>query len=266
MSASEAAAVDRHLEICDPCRERSRVERAARTLVTDRASRLSALAPASLTARCEAAAASPFAKGRPRGRRLVASRRVLGAHRCRWRLRLSCSSPQRSRSCASADSPTRSWLQNSPGITPRASRWPETTDRRPTSRTWNSRSSGRSDGTRVSRLGCRRRGSNCSRLAVAPTTIGQMAHVLCRLDGQPMSLFVLPQGARPNEDLEIVGQRVIMWGTGDRTYALVGQQASPALQPCRLVHSHTIRSSCRSMDARVAQQRDSGTHFVPESW
>ncbi len=173
MSASEAAAVDRHLEICDPCRERSRVERAARTLVTDRASRLSALAPASLTARCEAAAASPFAKGRPRGRRRVASRRVLGAHRCRWRLRLSCSSPQRSRSCASADSPTRSWLQNSPGITPRASRWPETTDRRPTSRTWNSRSSGRSDGTRVSRLGCRRRGSNCSRLAVAPTTMGR---------------------------------------------------------------------------------------------
>ena len=66
MSASEAAAVDRHLEVCDPCRERSRVERAARTLVTDRASRLCALAPASLTARCEAAAASPFAKAATR--------------------------------------------------------------------------------------------------------------------------------------------------------------------------------------------------------
>ena len=239
MSASEAAAVDRHLEVCDPCRERSRVERAARTLVTDRASRLCALAPASLTARCEAAAASPFAKAATRSEPGRVSTRA-------WRAPLSVAAAALLLVAA-----TFAFLrvsgQSDPLVASELARdhsncFALAGDDGPAAdlaylEQSFERSFGWDPGIPV---GLQTQGVELLEARRCAYHDGQMAHVLCRLDGQPMSLFVLPQGARPNEDLEIVGQRVIMWGTGDHTYALVGQQAGPALQ--RVASSIRTRS------------------------
>jgi anti-sigma factor RsiW len=50
---------------------------------------------------------------------------------------------------------------------------------------------------------------------------GLAAHVLYRVNGEPVSLFILPRTARTAEALHVMGHEELSWTRGDRTYMLV---------------------------------------------
>jgi hypothetical protein len=50
---------------------------------------------------------------------------------------------------------------------------------------------------------------------------GFAAHVLYRVHGEPVSLFIMPGLARPAAELGVLGHRATVWTQGDRTYMLV---------------------------------------------
>jgi hypothetical protein len=47
-----------------------------------------------------------------------------------------------------------------------------------------------------------------------------------RLDGEPVSLFVIPGLSRPADELSLFGHQQIVWTEGDRTYVVVAGGAS----------------------------------------
>jgi anti-sigma factor RsiW len=55
---------------------------------------------------------------------------------------------------------------------------------------------------------------------------GRAAHVMYRLDGAPLSLFVIPGLTRPAAELSLFGHEQIVWARGDRTYMLVARGGS----------------------------------------
>jgi len=55
---------------------------------------------------------------------------------------------------------------------------------------------------------------------------GRAAHVLYRLDGEPMSLFIIPGLTRPAAELSLFGHEQVVWTAGDRTYMLIAPAAS----------------------------------------
>ncbi len=52
---------------------------------------------------------------------------------------------------------------------------------------------------------------------------GRAAHVLYRLDGEPVSLFIIPGLARPAAELSLFGHEQVVWTAGDRTYMLIAR-------------------------------------------
>lgn len=52
---------------------------------------------------------------------------------------------------------------------------------------------------------------------------GRAAHLMYRLGGEPVSLFVIPGLARPDADLSLFGHDQMVWTEGDRTYMLVAR-------------------------------------------
>ena len=55
---------------------------------------------------------------------------------------------------------------------------------------------------------------------------GRAAHLMYRLNGEPLSLFVVPGLARPDAELSLFGHEQIVWMQGDRTYMLVTSAGS----------------------------------------
>ena len=52
---------------------------------------------------------------------------------------------------------------------------------------------------------------------------GRAAHVLYRLDGEPVSLFIIPGLTRPAAELSLFGHEQVVWTKGDRTYMLIAR-------------------------------------------
>lgn len=52
---------------------------------------------------------------------------------------------------------------------------------------------------------------------------GRAAHVMYRVAGEPVSLFVIPGLARPAAELSLFGHDELVWSQGDRTYMLVAR-------------------------------------------
>jgi hypothetical protein len=50
---------------------------------------------------------------------------------------------------------------------------------------------------------------------------GRAAHLMYRLDGEPLSLFIIPGLTRPAAELSLFGHDQVVWTQGDRTYMLV---------------------------------------------
>ena len=57
---------------------------------------------------------------------------------------------------------------------------------------------------------------------------GMAAHLLYRVQGKPVSLFILPGLARPAAELSVLGHDEVVWTQGDRTYMLVAGAGTTA--------------------------------------
>ncbi len=56
-----------------------------------------------------------------------------------------------------------------------------------------------------------------------------MAHILYRRGGRLLSLFVMPEPEPNHSELEVAGERTVIWSQGGRTYAVVGANSSAEL-------------------------------------
>jgi len=52
---------------------------------------------------------------------------------------------------------------------------------------------------------------------------GRAAHLMYRLDGEPVSLFIVPGMSRPAAELSLFGHEQVVWTQGNRTYMLVAR-------------------------------------------
>jgi len=57
---------------------------------------------------------------------------------------------------------------------------------------------------------------------------GMAAHLLYRVQGQPVSLFIMPGLVRPPAELSVLGHDELVWTQGDRTYMLVSAAGTRA--------------------------------------
>jgi len=53
---------------------------------------------------------------------------------------------------------------------------------------------------------------------------GLAAHIMYRHHGHPVSLFMLPQGARQDELIDVMGHRAAIWSVGTRTFVLIADE------------------------------------------
>ena len=53
---------------------------------------------------------------------------------------------------------------------------------------------------------------------------GEIAHIMYRHQGHPVSLFMLPKAARTEELVEVLGHEAKIWCVGDRTFVLVARE------------------------------------------
>jgi anti-sigma factor RsiW len=60
-------------------------------------------------------------------------------------------------------------------------------------------------------------------------TSGTIPHMMYTLDGEELSLFVLPGEQRENAEFETLGHRSRIWSDGDATYVLVAPRESDTL-------------------------------------
>jgi anti-sigma factor RsiW len=53
---------------------------------------------------------------------------------------------------------------------------------------------------------------------------GTVAHIMYRHHGQPVSLFMLPRTARPEQFVNVMGHQCAIWSSGDRTFVLIARE------------------------------------------
>jgi anti-sigma factor (TIGR02949 family) len=63
------------------------------------------------------------------------------------------------------------------------------------------------------------------------STDGQVAHVLYRHAGRPVSLFMMPRTLRPGARVDLAGRVATIWSRGSTTYVLLGDESERELQP-----------------------------------
>jgi anti-sigma factor RsiW len=59
---------------------------------------------------------------------------------------------------------------------------------------------------------------------------GEIAHIMYRHDGRPVSLFMLPKSARTEELVEVLGHEAKIWCDGNRTFVLVAREPRAAVE------------------------------------
>ena len=53
---------------------------------------------------------------------------------------------------------------------------------------------------------------------------GKIAHIMYRHQGQPVSLFMLPNASRSRELVEVLGHQAAIWCVGNRTFVLISRE------------------------------------------
>jgi anti-sigma factor RsiW len=53
---------------------------------------------------------------------------------------------------------------------------------------------------------------------------GVVAHIMYRNNGNPVSIFMLPKCARPQELIEVMGHQAAIWSVGNRTFVLIARE------------------------------------------
>lgn len=59
---------------------------------------------------------------------------------------------------------------------------------------------------------------------------GRVAHIMYRYRGRPLSLFMLPDTARTESLIEVLGHHCAIWSSGDRTFVLVARESRSDLE------------------------------------
>ena len=59
---------------------------------------------------------------------------------------------------------------------------------------------------------------------------GATAHAMYRLQGRPLSLYILPDVDRDRASAGVFGQNAVIWSTQGNTYVLLGKESRAALQ------------------------------------
>ena len=59
---------------------------------------------------------------------------------------------------------------------------------------------------------------------------GEIAHIMYRHDGHPVSLFMLPKTARTDGLVEVLGHEAKIWCVGNRTFVLVSREPRPEVE------------------------------------
>ena len=59
---------------------------------------------------------------------------------------------------------------------------------------------------------------------------GKIAHIMCRHNGKPLSLFMLPNTARTEELVEVLGHEAAIWCVGNRTFVLLTRESRLEVQ------------------------------------
>jgi anti-sigma factor RsiW len=70
---------------------------------------------------------------------------------------------------------------------------------------------------------------------------GKVAHIMYRHHGQPVSLFMVPGEARPDQIVEVFGHQCRIWSQGDRTFVLVARESPAELERMAALVRTTIR-------------------------
>jgi anti-sigma factor RsiW len=70
---------------------------------------------------------------------------------------------------------------------------------------------------------------------------GRTAHVMFRHNGQPLSLFMLPDRRRAEEMIDVFGHEAVVWSAGNRTFVLVSSEGRAEVERV----ASFIRSSLR---------------------
>ena len=59
---------------------------------------------------------------------------------------------------------------------------------------------------------------------------GKIAHIMYKQNGNPVSLFMLPNTARTEQLVEVLGHEAKIWCVGNRTFVLVARQTKPEVE------------------------------------
>jgi anti-sigma factor RsiW len=70
---------------------------------------------------------------------------------------------------------------------------------------------------------------------------GRTAHMMFRHNGQPLSLFMLPDRRRADEMIDVFGHEAVVWSAGNRTFVLVSSEGRAEVERV----ASFIRSSIR---------------------
>jgi hypothetical protein len=70
---------------------------------------------------------------------------------------------------------------------------------------------------------------------------GKVAHIMYRHNGEPVSLFMLPGEARPDQIVEVFGHQCRIWSEGDRTFVLVARESSAEMDRMVALVRTTVR-------------------------
>jgi anti-sigma factor RsiW len=218
----DRALIERHLSSCVPCRARRAAEERGRQVVRARASALVGSAPPGLETRCRAAAAA--ARRQPGLRR--AALWLLPASMAAVLLLavgglavfVSLASPRRALATQLALDHVKCFTLFGRDAGTAEPRLVESRLREQYG--WRLTVPGSSAQEGLELLGARR----------CYTTDGQVAHILYRHQGQPLSLFLLPVAGGGSEVMTVVGHNAVIWSRGGRTFAVVARDTRPRLE------------------------------------
>ena len=204
---ADRAAVTRHLEACPPCRAREQAERTAHQVLRARRTVLAGAAPPRLRARCLAAARRPPSALRWIPLSMAATLVLAIAAAVLYAVTF--------RTEALAASIAADHLKCFKLVDTAASADPDVVAREwERSRGWRLKVMPGLAEERIRFVGIRR----------CLSTEGMAAHLMYTSEGRPLSVFVWPKPDVRGRDIEVLGQKTVIWSSPDRMYAVVGTE------------------------------------------
>ncbi len=218
LAAADRETVDRHVRLCPPCRSRVDAERAVRAALDARRPALTGqCAPSSLAARCAAALRVP-ADARPHRRvrlaPLAVAAALVMALAASFLYRATDSSARLMAAELTADHMKCFMINEVMGTHHDAAQVQASME---THFDWDVQLPPHPEAAGLELVG--------SRLCLYAE--GRVAHIMYRYRGRPVSVFMLPNSARPDQMVEVMGHEAAIWSVGDRTFVLIADESKP---------------------------------------